>query len=80
MYRLASDLLLVFKPCGHREPTHAHPYCQRLRLLRGRLAVNLGARRVTLTPTSDRLTVRARLAHGTEALQDTWVLVESPLE
>ena len=41
VYRLAPDLLLVFKPRGHREAMHAHPYRQRLQVLRGSLAVEI---------------------------------------
>jgi hypothetical protein len=77
VYRLAPDLLLVFKPRGHREATHAHPHRQRLQVLRGTLVVHIGDRRVTLTPTSRRLTLRAGRGHETLALRDTWLLAES---
>ena len=76
-YRLAPDLLLVFKPRGHREATHAHPYRQRLQVLRGTLVVHVGRRRVTLTPTGRHLTLRAGRVHDTLALRDTWVLAQS---
>jgi quercetin dioxygenase-like cupin family protein len=77
VYRLAPDLLLVFKPRGHREPAHAHPHRQQLRVLRGTLVVQIGNRRVTLTPTGRHLTLRAGCAHATRALRDTWLLAES---
>jgi hypothetical protein len=77
VYRLAPDLLLVFKPRGHHEAAHAHPHRQRLHLLRGALIVQIGNRRVTLTPTTRRLTLRAGCVHETRALRDTWLLAES---
>jgi quercetin dioxygenase-like cupin family protein len=77
VYRLAPDLLLVFKPRGHREATHDHSHGQRLQVLRGTLVVQIGNRRVTLTPTSRRLTLRAGRAHATRALCNTWLLAES---
>jgi quercetin dioxygenase-like cupin family protein len=77
VYQLAPGLLLVFKPRGHQEAPHVHPHPQRLHVLRGALVVQIGKRRVTLTPTSRRLTVRAGRAHETLALQDTWVVAES---
>ena len=77
VYRLAPDLLLVFKPRGHHEAAHAHPHRQRLQVLLGTLVVQIGKRRVTLTQTSRRLTLRAGRAHTTRALRDTWLLAES---
>jgi hypothetical protein len=73
-------VLLVFKPRGHRETTHAHARRQRLRVLRGGLAVTIGGRRVVLTAASRPLTLRVGVAHATEALQDTWVVAESTFE
>ena len=77
VYRLAPDLLLVFKPRGHREAPHAHAYRQRLQVLRGMLVVLIGTRRVTLTPITRRLTVGAGRAHATAAVRETWLLAES---
>ena len=77
IYRLAPDLLLVFKPRGHRETEHAHPYRQRLRVLRGRLVVRMGTRRMTLQPGGRPLLLAAGRAHDTVAVQDTWLLTES---
>ena len=48
VFRLAPDLLLVFKPRGHREDEHHHPHRQRLRVLRGQLVVHTGTRRIVL--------------------------------
>jgi hypothetical protein len=75
VYRLAADLLLVFKPRGHREPFHAHPYRQRLRVVRGRLEVATRRRRFRLSPRSGEVTLAAGRAHATNALVDTWLLV-----
>jgi quercetin dioxygenase-like cupin family protein len=77
VYRLAPDLLLVFKPRGHREAEHAHPQRQRLRVLRGRLAVRLGTRRVILEPGSRALVLAAGRTHDTLALRATWLVAES---
>jgi quercetin dioxygenase-like cupin family protein len=77
VHRLAADLLLVFKPRGHREGEHAHPHRQRLRVLRGRLRVETAARTVTLTAASPPFTLAAGRRHATQALADTWLLVES---
>jgi len=76
VYTLAPDLLLVFKPKGHQEAEHAHDYRQRLRVLRGRLSVRLGARSVILHPSSKPLSLRSRQRHATTAPVDTWVCVE----
>lgn len=77
VYRLAPDLLLVFKPRGHREAEHAHPHRQRLRVLRGELAVRMGTRRVTLAPRSRPLLLTAGRAHDTVAMRDTWLIAEA---
>ena len=77
VYRLAPDLLLVFKPRGHTEAAHAHPYRQRLRILRGRLQVRTARRTVVLTASSHAFLQPAGRAHRTAAVTDTWVLVES---
>jgi quercetin dioxygenase-like cupin family protein len=76
VYRLAPDLLLVFKPRGHREDTHAHPHRQRLRVLRGRLEVRAGGRRIILDGARP-LTLAAGRSHSTRALADTWLTAES---
>jgi quercetin dioxygenase-like cupin family protein len=76
VYRLAPDLLLVFKPRGHREAEHAHPHRQRLRVLRGRLLVTTAARSVRLGPRSRALTLAAGRVHRTVAVEDTWLLAE----
>jgi hypothetical protein len=78
VYRLAPDLLLVFKPRGHIEAEHAHPRRQRLRVLRGRLQIRTPRRTVVLSPASRPLTQPARRRHATAALSDTWLLVEYP--
>ncbi len=75
---LTEDLLLVFKPRGHREAEHAHPHAQRFRILRGVLRIRRSGRTVTLRPDSRPLTVPAGRAHETWALTDTWLVVESP--
>ena len=77
VYRLAPDLLLVFKPRGHSEAEHAHPHRQRLRVLRGRLEVRIGARTVCLEPYGRTLTVAAGRRHTTLAVGDTWLIAES---
>ncbi len=76
VYLLAPGLLLVFKPRGHREAAHAHPSRQRLRVLRGRLVVRMGTRRITLQP-GGRLLLAAARMHDTLAVQDTWLIAES---
>jgi quercetin dioxygenase-like cupin family protein len=76
IYRLASDLLLVFKPAGHREPDHAHVHGQRLRVLRGRLRVEHAGATSVLDAASDPLTLPPGERHATEALADTWLVAE----
>jgi hypothetical protein len=76
IYRLAPDLLLVFKPRRHREADHAHPHLQRLRVLRGRLEVETGAASTVLDASSAALVLEAGQRHATEALEDTWLLAE----
>jgi quercetin dioxygenase-like cupin family protein len=77
LYRLAPDLLLVFKPRGHREGEHAHAHRQRLRVLRGRLAVRTRRSEVVLDPASPVLSMPAGHWHATEALSDVWLIAES---
>ena len=77
VYRLAPDLLLVFKPRGHREEEHSHPHRQKLRVLSGALAVRTARGETILRPQSPPLRLAAGRAHSTRALQDTWVLAES---
>jgi quercetin dioxygenase-like cupin family protein len=76
IYRLAPDLLLVFKPSGHREDEHEHARAQRLRVLRGMLTVRVGGKARVLTGGRRTLTIPARRAHRTEATGDTWLVVE----
>ena len=76
VFELARDLLLVFKPRGHEEEAHAHPHGQVLRVLRGRLRVDVGGRERRLGPRSPSLRLRARTRHATRALDDTWLVVE----
>jgi quercetin dioxygenase-like cupin family protein len=76
VYRLAPDLLLVFKPRGHRERPHAHPYPQRLHVLRGTLAVERGAR-IDVVAADGTVTIAANEPHATEARDDTWLLADS---
>ncbi|MBI3785787.1 MAG: hypothetical protein HY270_20530 [Deltaproteobacteria bacterium] len=76
VFELAAGLLLVFKPQGHREAEHRHPYGQRLRVVRGALRVDTTKRSVVLRANSRPLTVVARRLHATRALHDTWLVVE----
>ena len=77
IYRLGPDLLLVFKPRGHREGVHAHPHPQRLRVLRGALAVERGVRVDVVTADDAALALAAGESHATEARADTWLVVDS---
>jgi quercetin dioxygenase-like cupin family protein len=77
LYSLGPDLLLVFKPRGHRETVHAHPHPQRLRVLRGALVVERGARIDLLAPDDAALAIAAGESHATEARADTWLVVDS---
>ncbi|HEY8516898.1 MAG TPA: hypothetical protein VIS07_15420 [Candidatus Binatia bacterium] len=76
VYRLADDLLLVFKPRGHREEEHAHPHGQRLRVLRGTLVVRSDGAEVTLDAQSAPFVLDPGRRHATEALEDTWLVAE----
>ena len=78
VYRLAPDLLLVFKPRGHSEPTHAHAHRQELRILRGRLRVSTARGEVTLTPASRAYSLAPGRTHSTRALADTWLIALTP--
>lgn len=77
VYRLAPDLLLVFKPRGHTETEHAHAYRQRLRILRGRLRVRTARGAAILVARSAPYVVPAGRKHATEALADTWLVAEA---
>jgi hypothetical protein len=77
VYRLAPNLLLVFKPRGHREAEHTHPHRQRLRVLGGALLVRTARSAVTLRSSSAAYTLAPRRRHTTEALDDTWLVAET---
>ena len=76
VYALGPDLLLVFKPRGHREALHAHPHGQRLRVLQGVLEVRTarGVRRVAAGDPA--LRIAAGRPHATRALAATWLVAE----
>ncbi len=74
IHTLADDVLLVFKPAGHREAEHRHDFSQHLRVVRGRLLVQVGASQHDLTPASPELTLAPGTPHATLAVSDTWVL------
>jgi quercetin dioxygenase-like cupin family protein len=76
VYELGAGTLLVFKPFAHCEGVHAHPYRQRLRVLKGRLRVEIGRTRLLLDADSDPLELDAGQPHATEALEDTWLVAE----
>ena len=77
VYRLAPDLLLVFKPRGHVEAEHAHPHRQRLRVLSGRLDVRVANRIIRLGANSRTYTLGANRSHTTVARTDTWLIAET---
>jgi hypothetical protein len=77
VYHLAPGLLLVFKPRGHVEETHAHPHRQRLRILRGVLLVRTARAELRLDARSAPYTLPAGRRHATEALADTWLVAEA---
>jgi quercetin dioxygenase-like cupin family protein len=77
VYRLAPDLLLVFKPRGHSEAEHAHSRRQRLRVLRGRLQVRTRTQTIRLEPGSRALNLAANRPHATVAMADTWLIAET---
>ncbi|MDX2166611.1 MAG: hypothetical protein SF182_06090 [Deltaproteobacteria bacterium] len=74
VYRLAPDLLLVFKPRGHTEPLHAHPHGQSLRVLSGRLRVRGARGSIVLDARSRAYALAAGRPHASTALRDTWLL------
>ena len=76
VFEIGPDLLLVFKPQGHAEPEHAHPYDQVLRILRGRLQVETSRCARRLVPASRPLRLPAGSVHATQALADTWLVAE----
>ena len=79
VFQLAPDLLLVFKPRGHREEAHGHPHRQRLRVLSGLLMVRTARQSTLLRASSPPLTLAAGRTHATVALRDTWVVAERHL-
>jgi quercetin dioxygenase-like cupin family protein len=76
VFQLAPDLLLVFKPRGHREDAHGHPHRQRLRVLSGLLEVRTARQSTLLRANSPPLTLAAGRTHATVALRDTWLVAE----
>ena len=78
VFQLAPDLLLVFKPRGHREEAHRHPYRQRLRVLRGLLMVRTARQAILLRAGGPPLTLAAGRTHATVAWRDTWLVAVKP--
>jgi len=76
VYELLPGLLLVFKPRGHREASHAHAYAQRLRVLHGRLEVRTARGVVRVEAGSRPLRIAAGREHATRARSDTWLIAE----
>jgi quercetin dioxygenase-like cupin family protein len=76
VFRLAPDLLLVFKPSGHHEPAHTHEHGQRLRVLRGALRIRLSGRWIILRAGRGSLGIAAGRSHETFAAVDTWLVAE----
>ena len=84
IFRLGEGLLLVFKPAGHREALHSHPYAQGLRVLRGRIEVQVQTGERTpsagearlLSPRDAPLHLPAGMPHETVALEPTWLVAE----
>lgn len=79
VYRLGPGLLLVFKPRGHTEAPHAHAYRQTLRIVRGALRVRTARSTQVIRPSSAPLTLAAGRRHATDAIEDTWLVAESPV-
>jgi hypothetical protein len=77
VYRLAPNLLLVFKPRGHREAVHAHAHRQQLHVLHGRLEVTTRRGAVVLDPDSRAYSLAANRSHSTRARRDTWLLADT---
>ncbi|MCX8071052.1 MAG: cupin domain-containing protein [Candidatus Binatia bacterium] len=76
VYELTAELLLVFKPQGHREGEHMHEYTQTLRVLAGALEVVVKGKPKRLTAQAAPLVIEAGAVHSTRALADTWVAVQ----
>jgi hypothetical protein len=76
IYELEDGLLLVYKPRGYRESVHEHPYAQRVRVIRGRLHVEIGHSGLLLDPTSAPLLLSAGEEHSTKAVENTWLVAE----
>jgi hypothetical protein len=77
IWRLAPDLLLVFKPRKHREASHAHEHAQRLYVVAGCLEVNLGGRARILRASSRPMRIPSGRIHTTIALEDTWLVARA---
>lgn len=76
VWRLVEGLAVVFKPKGHTEPEHCHPYPMRLRVLRGCLEIRLQSSTRKLRSPGRPLVLAAGVPHATRAIEDTWVWVE----
>lgn len=75
-WRLDDGLSLVFKPQGHSEAAHQHPYPIRLRVLRGCLWVCTEQGKHMLRNAARALAIPAGAWHSTWAVVDTWLVVE----
>lgn len=76
IYELAPDRYLVFRPRDYEHGLHAHPHRYRLRVIKGRLEVVLGSRRVVASPEKKSVTLEPGKPHVTRALEDSWLIVE----
>lgn len=79
VWQIEEGLLLVFKPRGHREDEHEHPWSQEILLLSGRLRVDRPRGRTELHPDRRRLRIGRGVAHRTLALADTWIVARRDL-
>lgn len=76
IYELAPDRFLIFRPRDYEHPLHAHPHRYRLRVIKGRLEVVLGERRMIAAPDRRVVTLEPGKPHTTRALEDTWAIIE----
>lgn len=79
IFELSPDRFLVFRPRDYQHGPHAHADGYRLRVIKGRIEVRVGQRRMVVDASRRGVTLEPGKAHTTRALEDTWAIVERRL-
>jgi hypothetical protein len=72
---LEGNRFLIFRPRDYHHSPHVHPHRYRFRVIKGRIEVRLGGRKM-IARAEQKVTLEPGLSCETRALEDSWLLVE----